>query len=293
MQTTTTRIMCLGAILVAPSFGCITTNGVIGGDMQKGLVLVLPGAEGQSPSNESLAKSIHESEVESCVVLRDWTRGTQGMIAYNQRAEKRNRSRARQIASYLSRYSSLNPDSRIQLVGHSAGAAMAIYIAEAMPNEKQIDAIYLLAPSLSPRYDLSTALLKTEFNIHSYCSKRDMVLLAGTPIIGTVDGKHEIAAGWAGFEHPLRLDAKTEQYRKLLQHHASIESGLRNVDGSHYGWTQSSFITEHLSPLIRAIESDTADIKRGSRSLQLATKRLGSRSPARINPILITHAGTQ
>jgi len=231
--------------------GCASPSSQFGGNRDHGFVLLLPGSEGRSAFNDRLGRSLVEAEVKSSVELRDWTGDTRGLILYNQLALDRNREAAKEIARGVCEYQDRYPGRPVELVGHSAGAAIALHVAEALPPDRQVDAIYLLGPSMSPGYDLTCALKRTRRTIYSFSSKRDLVLCAGTSMFGTTDHHHTPAAGWSGFETPTSATPETKRlYRKkLIQARWTPDFDELAADGSHMGWTSKGFAAKCLAPV--------------------------------------------
>src|SRR4029079_11614400 len=96
-------------------------------------------------------------------------------------ALERNREQAREIAERIVAYQDRYPDRPVTLIGHSGGAAMAVRVLESLPDGRRSDQAVLLAGALSPDYDLSTALGRTERGITNFYSGGDVLyLVAGT-----------------------------------------------------------------------------------------------------------------
>jgi hypothetical protein len=114
----------------------------------------------------------------------------------------------------------------------------------------KIERLILLAPALSPRYDLSRALAHVRDKAYSFWSGQDTVVLSvGTRTFGTIDGEYCDAAGYVGFERPPKGDAR--QYAKLVQY--PYEAAWVKYDnfGDHIGVTETAFSKAVLMPLLR------------------------------------------
>ena len=92
--------------------------------------------------------------------------------------------------------------------------------------------ITMLACSLSPQYDLSTALAHCRSGITSLYSDRDAALLeSGTTLLGTMDGQHTPSAGKVRFQAP--WGNYSEAYGKLRQ----IPWQPQMAEAGHFGYT--------------------------------------------------------
>jgi pimeloyl-ACP methyl ester carboxylesterase len=108
------------------------------------------------------------------------------------------------------------PHRPVYLIGHSAGCGVVVYAAELLPAQS-VERIILLAPALSPTYDLTQALRATKREIVAFNSCLDPTLHC-TRLFGTVDGVYCIAAGVHGFTRPAYLDADGQRcYERLVQ----------------------------------------------------------------------------
>lgn len=210
----------------------------------KGLVIVLPGIEGKSFVNIDVVLGLADGGVESAIELFDWTTGIFPLWPYHLRALKRNRRVAERIAERIVEYQDRYPGRPVHLVGHSGGTGIAVFALEALPPDRRITAAVLLASALSPRYDLAAALSRTERGIWSFRSPFDaLFLVLGTLLIGTIDGRHRIAAGNGGFADDAGPQLHQVRYRASMMRAFHF--------GGHCGWTNRVFVAETIAPLVR------------------------------------------
>ena len=248
-------ILLAGMFVGLSMAGCGARISVINkGDADRGLIIVLPGIDGQAGHNERACKAIASSTTGMAVELFDWTMPL--CLLTNQRDEGRNRRMARGLADRIVAYRVSHPGGAVFLVGHSGGTAVAVWAAEALPDGQQIDGIVLLASSLSPGYDLSKALRQTRGGIVSFRSERDSALLgAGTTLFGTMDGKHTEAAGKVGFSVP-----ESGQAGGAYQGFSEIRwnSGMARTghDGGHFGCLSARFVSSYVVPLVATRQWD-------------------------------------
>ena len=224
----------------------------------RGVVFVLPGIEGRSVWNRSIALGLDEGGVTSAIEIHDWTTGVPGNFVYNLTNLERNRREAREVARRIFDYARRYPDSPIYVVGHSGGGGIAVLALEVLPPGRQIEQAILLAPALSPAYDLSIALRRTRHGIVHFYSARDVTLLkVGTSLLGPIDRDFGAAAGAVGFREPEGLNESDCALYATRLRQVRWTPRLKRVgaDGSHLGWASRMFAREYLAPLIRESEA--------------------------------------
>jgi len=220
----------------------------------RGLVLVLPGIEGQSLMNLSIALGLRDGGVECAIEICDWTTGVWPLMIYHLRGRRRHQRQARLIAGRIVEYQTAWPGRPVHLVGHSGGGAMALMALEQLPQGAAATGAVLLAPAISPRYDLVQALASVEHGIWNFYSPYDFIILgAATLALGTVDGRHCVASGARGFEPPAHLsEAGQRLYREKLFQVRYRASMLRQFNlGGHAGCTNRVFVEEQIAPIVR------------------------------------------
>ena len=216
--------------------------------LERGLVIVLTGIEGRSPFNEATCRGLDYGNVNWAIELNDWT-SMWGPL-YSLRSQARNRQKASEIADRIVRYQLSYPGRPVVLVGQSGGAAMAVWAAEDLPDDRKIDGMILVDAALSPGYMLDKALKNSRRGIANFHSLRDYMLMA-TTVTGTMDGQHAVSAGRAGFEVPT-AGGRPGPYAKLYQ----VPWHPRMSETGHYGLHLTSgasrFVMCYIAPLVLA-----------------------------------------
>lgn len=247
-------VLLFGLLIVADAGGCSFYRSALTPQrLDRGLTIVLPGIEGKSLANSTVAHSLERSGVETAILVEDWTTGLSPLFLIHLRDGGRHRRESQRIAQLIEDYRLLYPGRPVFLIGHSGGGAMALKILEELPEEEKVTAAILLAPAASPRYPLEEALAKTELGIWNYHSPLDLPLLvAGTTIAGTVDGRHTPAAGAYGFQFdPDRHHGLPPLHQTPYRLNMVAQRNL----GGHFGPTDGYFVKQEIAPLIReAIE---------------------------------------
>lgn len=218
---------------------------------ERGYTIVLPGVEGTSWFNISIARGLVDAGHESAIEISDWTTGYWPMFVYHLMALERNKAQAQAIAARIVAYQDRYPDRPVTLIGHSGGAAMAVLVLEALPQDRRITQAVLLAGALSPDYDLSTALEHTERGISNFYSGGDVLyLMAGTLALGTIDRQHAVSAGAIGFRTPEHLSAERRRWYESLLHEEPyrLEMLWSLNFGGHMGPANRKFVSRWVAP---------------------------------------------
>ncbi len=247
------RIALAACLLLAALFGCNTPERLRRADRyRQGVVLVLPGIEGKSIWNRDIAVGLDEGGVFSAIEIYDWTVGVPGI--YNLVSYERNRREAQALADRIMDHRRAYPDTPLHLIGHSGGGGIAVLALEALPEGETVDLAILLAPALSPTYDLTEALGKTRHGIANFYSRYDVGFLGlGTTVFGSIDRDMGASAGAVGFRVPPGLSEEGRRlYADRLRQIAWNERLRRaGAYGGHFGWASKRFAREYLAPLIR------------------------------------------
>ena len=218
---------------------------------EKGYTIVLPGVEGTSRRNISIARGLIDAGHEGAIDIRDWTTGHWPLWPYHLMALDRNQKQAQEIARRIVSYQDRYPGRPVTLIGHSGGAGMTVLALEALPEGRRVTEAVLLAAAVAPDHDLSAALARTERGIWNYHSYGDvMYLVAGTLTLGTIDRRHTMSAGAIGFQIPENLDDDGRRlYAERLHQVPYRLEMLRSLNfGGHFSVTARKFVAEWVAP---------------------------------------------
>ncbi len=181
-----------------------------------------------------------------------WQTGL-GILADQVSSVEYKRQKAAELADMIVQYTRANPGKPINLVGLSAGTAVAIYTIEALPKWCTVDVIVLLGSSMEARYNLARALTHVEDQVYVFTSSRDAVLGFLVPMAGTADREYtgrEIA-GIVGFKLPPRSSPETRMlYTKVVNVRWQPKFETAGDYGGHTDGTQPKFVQKFITPLL-------------------------------------------
>jgi pimeloyl-ACP methyl ester carboxylesterase len=249
------RLSCLiaAALLSALSAaGCCTTKVYAPDRLECGYTVVLHGIIGNKAFEPSIIEGLTKADVPSAIEMYDWTNGSPNLI-YNLRGLEHNRREAKRLAEKIIAYQDQYPGRPVYLIGYSGGAGLAVMALEELPPNRKITGAVLLAPALSPDYDLRLALSRTESGIHNFYSPYDVpIMMVLSTAFGTMEGRHTIGAGGVGFKTPADLTGEDrKRYEEMLVQHAyTFDMAAEGHLSDHFGWTKSGFIRRWVAPLV-------------------------------------------
>ncbi len=254
MRVTTWRtagLCLLAATVLAGCTGISPSEFTTEDRLDRGIVILLPGIEGEGPASYAVRRGLADGRVDVALPIYRW--GVPVPLAglvWNQVDSSRARRVAGDVAEEIVAYRKRYPGRPVHLVGHSGGGAIAVFTAEQLPPDQPIDGIVLLSPSLSSEYDLSLALSRTHKGIVHFWSPDDISLLVvGTTIFGNLDGVHGPAAGARSFTATDGLAGLSSKLHQVRWHEQMAAAGH---NGGHMGPTKSPFVSEWVAPWILA-----------------------------------------
>ena len=232
------------SLAVVACAGCATLAPIEREQLDRGLVMVLPGVECYASHHVGLAQGLKDAGVDRAIEVRVW--GTHPFGTFpNLLSYQLNRRRAAGIAEELVQYRSEHPSQPIALIGFSGGGAMALFTAEALPPDFRLERIILMGAAISPTYDFRPSLAHCERGIVNFYSSQDWLMIGlGTQVFGTMDRQKTCGAGRYGFldEHGgLRTEPGLKQiaWRPEWRHWGNW--------GYHSSWRAEAWAREVLA----------------------------------------------
>jgi pimeloyl-ACP methyl ester carboxylesterase len=230
-------------VLMMP-FGCAGAARDVNGTSH--VIVFVPGVSGDGPWYGGLKRELRRSDPGAFVQVHAWGAPLPlFMLNFSNRAIHYSAERrlARRVHQLRARY----PLATIDVVAHSAGCGVALG-GLARLEAPQVRTVVLIAPSVSPKYDLSPALARIAGDVHVFHSERDTLLLSWrTRNFGTYDRVKTAAAGHVGFDlSRLAPDLRA----RVHQHPHQPDWRKLGNDGSHDGPLARAFVARVVVPLL-------------------------------------------
>ena len=216
-----------------------------------GLVLVADGVGGLDLCGTALRYVAGAERLPLVVKVVPWGHGWGRWHADLTNAVNRD-AYADHVAAEVTAFRAESPGEPVFLVGKSGGTGVVVRALERLP-EAAVEAAVLLAPAISPGYDLTRALRAVKREAVVFWSPLDVVILgAGTRVFGTVDRVKAVSAGLVGFRTPPSptTDQKA-QYAKLRQVRWRPRMATTGYFGGHLGPDSPAFLKKYVVPLLR------------------------------------------
>jgi hypothetical protein len=235
----------IGTLVILPSMGCFQPEPPRPEQLSRGLILLLPGVECTTHSMAGLHQGLRDAGYDGAIDLDIWGSRPFGTFR-NLRAYELNRQRATRMAGKLAAHQQEHPRATVSIIGYSGGGAMAVFVAEALPEGMLLDRVVLLGGAISPTYDLAPVLQRCRRGVVNFYSQRDWFMGGwGTETFGTMDRVKTQAAGRRGFRTPsgellnvpgLEQIAWDRNWRPL------------GHGGGHAGWLDRRWVRQVLAP---------------------------------------------
>lgn len=217
---------------------------------EAGLVVVADGVGGLELCGTGLHYMIARAGLAYEVRLQPWGHGLGRW--YRDLTDTANRdAQAAAMAAAVEGFRARRPGAPAFLVGKSGGSGVVVGALERLP-EDSVEAAVLIAPALSPGYDLGRALRAVRREMVAFWSPLDVFILGlGTRLFGTIDRVRAAGAGLVGFREPEGLDdSGRAQYAKLRQVRWRPGMAATGYLGGHVGPDSPRFLRKYVVPLL-------------------------------------------
>lgn len=215
-----------------------------------GLVLVADGVGGFDLCGVGLQFASAREGGSREVRIHPWGHGPWRWFADLTDVANRDRQ-AELMAVEVRRFRDDHPGSTVSLVGKSGGTGVVVRALEALEPDS-VESAVLLAPAISPGYDLSRALRAVRREMVVYWSPLDVIILGlGTSLFGTIDRVWTPSAGLLKFRLPQGLDDEGRAlYGKLRQVCWAPSMATAGYFGGHLGVDHPAFLRRYVVPVL-------------------------------------------
>lgn len=221
------------------------------------LVVVVPGIEGESLFDQQIRDGLREANVRTSFVVYHWGWPVPLLgMAMNQTDILGNRANGQRLAKFLADQQRKNPQTPIYVIGRSAGAALAVFAAEAYghyaSNNGKLEGVILLSASLSSDYSMIHALGACRRGIVCFYNTEDVAVLEmGTAVWGNIDGGHGPSAGRTGFVAADSYSGRDASYERLYQVQVTSDMTDPRLD-PHFANSTDGFVRAYIAPWLRS-----------------------------------------
>jgi pimeloyl-ACP methyl ester carboxylesterase len=237
-------LITLPIFLIALVAGGCQSNAPLEG---QNLVVLVPGCAGDGFWYNNLRKSV--AAAQPAVIVRTFEWGLPLPLYMMNLQDKgihvtAEEKLAKAIVSWRDRY----PAGKLTLLGHSAGCGVILGSLSRLEKRVDVENVVLLAPSVSPDYQISPALRQIAGTLHVFYSDSDRLWLGWrTSTFGTYDSVKTEAAGKVG----LNVDHLHAELReKIVQHAYEPEFAELGHGGGHFGSLERRFDDKVIAPLL-------------------------------------------
>jgi hypothetical protein len=218
----------------------------------RGLVLVIGGIGGLDWCGIALRRVLKKRRPPYAIQIFPWGLGFGRWHADLTNIINRD-AQARLFAESIRVHKASQSECPVFIVAKSGGAGVAVKALELL-DEDTVERMVLLAPALSPRYELTAALRAVRVEMVVFWSPLDLVILgAGTRLFGTIDRVRTIGAGLVGFQVPpshAADPARNREYGKLRQIRWHPRMAISGHLGGHMGPDSPFFLRKYVLPLL-------------------------------------------
>jgi hypothetical protein len=233
----------------------------------RGLVVVADGVGGLDLCGTALRYVLGAEGLPYAVWVFPWGHGFGRWYADLTRVANRD-AKAALVADAVRRFKAARPGDPAFLVAKSGGSGVIVRALEQL-DEGSVERAVLLAPALSPGYDLAAALRAVNREIVAFWSPLDVIVLgAGTRVFGTADRVKSVAAGMVGFRPPFGPAGAGSggPHAKLRQVRWGLRMASSGYLGGHVGTDSPIFLRRYVVPLLRTSPSGGEGIAAGDQA---------------------------
>ena len=221
---------------------------------RRGLVLVADGVGGFDLCGTGLRYVLAAEGLNYAIHVFPWGHGFGRWYADLTSVSNRD-LKAALLAESVRQFRARQPDDPVFLIAKSGGSAVVVKALEQL-EEESVERVILLAPALSPGYDLTAALRAVRGEMVVFWSPLDVFILgAGTRVFGTADRVTNRQRGLGRFPHSLapgRRDSHPDgPYAKLRQVRWAPRMAASGYLGGHLGPDSPVFLKNYVVPLLR------------------------------------------
>jgi len=212
-------------------------------------VLVADGAGDFRAASKALCQAVSEEHLPLEIETFAWSHGYCRIFS-DQIDHSHARLQGQKLAERVVELRTTCPHLPIYLVGHSAGCAVILMAAEALP-AGTVQRIILMAPAVPACYDLRPALRSVREGMEVFFSPEDnWYLHVGMFVSHLLQPSQRSAAGHGGFVPVVQTPEDALLYAKLTHYPWEPRLSWTGHGGGHFGCYQQKFLRTFVLPLL-------------------------------------------
>ena len=214
------------------------------GDCRRGTVIFVEPlrAFGVRWGLRSVTAGLRRAGFEGEVVYWRWQQWWRAWLMVPAIVGKRaHQQQARRLARFIHQCRRQYPDRPTYLIGYSSGGFVALRALELLNPAAAVDAAALLAPAVSPGYDLTAAAQRVRGKLVVTSSFLDWAIVGfALVLLGTCDRRHSVSAGMVGLRRAPAADVVQIRWRPGLVRLGHF--------GGHFSATAPAFVARWVAP---------------------------------------------
>ncbi|GJQ26394.1 MAG: hypothetical protein HBSAPP02_14260 [Phycisphaerae bacterium] len=210
---------------------------------KRGVTFVLGGIEGPSQHSRDMGLGLLRGGYRGAVSIFPWNRCVPVIGVFRNLMSHAHHEQQSDVLVELIRQHRSAYQSPVNFIAQSGGCFVAVRTLEKLDAADGVAQAILLAPSISPDYDIRPAAQRCSGGLYSVGGRGDYFFLGlGTMLLGTSDRVHTPSAGLVGWHH------RHEKFHEVRWHPSWTRHGYV---GNHITTSSRRFIAEVIAPIFR------------------------------------------
>ncbi|QDV92177.1 hypothetical protein RAS2_32910 [Phycisphaerae bacterium RAS2] len=212
---------------------------------KRGIAFILGGIEGPSQRGRDMGMGLLRGGYRGAVSIFPWNRCVPVIGAFrNLTSRAHHEQQSDALVTLVRRHRAENPNSPVSFIAQSGGCFITVRTLEKLHHADGVAYAILLAPSISPGFDIRPAANRCSGGLYSLGGRGDYFFLGlGTMLFGTSDRVRTPSAGLVGWHH------RHEKFHEVRWHPSWTRLGYL---GNHITTSCQRFIAEIIAPLLRS-----------------------------------------
>lgn len=219
---------------------------------KRGVTFVLGGIEGPSQHSRDMGMGLLRGGYRGAVRIFPWNRCLPVVgVLRNLMSREHHERQSDTLAQLVRHHRAAYPQSHVSFIAQSGGCFVTVRTLEKLDPTDGVAHAILLAPSISPGYDIRPAAQRCSGGLYSFGGRGDYFFLGlGTMLLGTSDRVRTPSAGLVGWHY------RHEKFHEVRWHPSWTRFGYL---GNHITTSCQRFIAEVIAPILRKTRTLATD----------------------------------